>query len=125
VVINSMPFALNLCFVLMCFFASKIKMQSIGCTLSLKEKSKCEIFECTAAAGGAASDEVHYAHHPPLLNSYLGVVKQVLHRSKRDNRLYAIKVQEITFFHSCHVFVGTCYGQYHDCMSELIGAAVV
>jgi hypothetical protein len=92
VVINSMPFALNLCFVLMCFFASKIKMQSIGCTLSLKEKSKCEIFECTAAVGGAASDEVHYAHHPPLLNSYLGVVKQVLHRSKRDNRLYAIKI---------------------------------
>jgi hypothetical protein len=103
VVISSMPFALNLCFVLMCFFASKIQMQSIGCTLSLKEKSKCEIFACRAAVGGAASDEVHCTH-PPLLNSYLGVVKQVLHRSKRDNRLYAIKVQEITFFHSCHVF---------------------
>jgi hypothetical protein len=124
VVINSFPFALNLCFVLMCFFASKIKTQSIGYTLSLEEKSKSEIFACTAAVGGAASDEV-YCTHPPLLNSYLGVVKQVLHRSKRDNRLYAIKVQEITFFHSCHVFLGTCYGQYHDCMSELIGAAVV
>jgi hypothetical protein len=91
VVISSMPFALNLCFVLMCFFVSKIKMQSIGCTLSLKEKSKCEIFTCTAAVGGPASDEVHCTH-PPLLNSYLGVVKQVLHRSKRDNRLYAIKI---------------------------------